>query len=79
MAVVDNSPNDVNDRGDLAPDYDLLPREEALVRLFEILGRLEAGHNSPGLTCPYSIERGPVTGEMPHRFRFGCCRGNAAN
>lgn len=47
--------------------YELLPREEVLARLYELVAVYERrrGHRS----CPVAAEKGLP----PHIFRFGCC------
>lgn len=48
-----------------------LPREEALVRLYELLARYDG---PTGVLCPTSLARAAQGLSDPHRFAFGCCR-----
>jgi hypothetical protein len=58
----------VDEHGELVGE---LPREEALVRLYELAGRF----HGPGLDCPVNYATaGGLPAYKPHRFAFGCCR-----
>jgi hypothetical protein len=72
---VENSqtpPEDVGTSGDLERE---LPREEVLVRLYEIVHAYERRHGIRTRPCPYSAVRHAAGAGELHPFGFGCCRG----
>lgn len=60
-------PEMCDDEGELVHE---LPREEALVRLYELAGRYAGGQRVP---CPVQAERDVDGLQTPHAFGFGCC------
>lgn len=65
-------PEDCDSEGELVHE---LPREEALVRLYELVQRFAGGGRCQ---CPVQAERDTAGREAPHTFAFGCCRAAAA-
>lgn len=61
-------PEDCDAEGELVHE---LPREEALVRLYELVQRFASGGR---MRCPVQSERDPAGLELPHTFAYGCCR-----
>lgn len=64
---------EIASQGDLTEFVDELPREEALVRLYELLSRFGEG---VGTQCPTSLVNAAQGLSEPHPFAFGCCRDN---
>ena len=59
--------------GDLVAE---LPREEALVRLYELQASY-VGHSTP---CPvHAAAHAGTDAYRPHAYRFGCCRDAGAS
>lgn len=70
---MENSPAEyVDGNGELVHE---LPREEALVRLYELTERYAGGS---GIPCPIQRWNSASEPVEPHRFAFGCCRDAAA-